>query len=168
MRHERLPSTLNKKYPNDHPEVELRGQPMPNTVSITNTAYNKGKGPNGTDGPPLKFEIAAERFEYPQFDSYDEFVADAGSPEKALEIINDITRNASTAAGKNVIRLATTGEEEDIIEAGLRASRTYSWKEEATLTVKDKASKLDELTSLAQQGKITGEELMARMLELAK
>jgi hypothetical protein len=156
MRFDKLPSTLNKK--------DDKGNPVPNTINITNNVRLKSEAKEGEDVVPVKFEIPAERFEFKQFDSYDEFVADAGSPERALAIINEETMKAATASGKASIRTATMGTEEEMIEAGLRVSRSFTWKEETTLSTKDKANKFDELTALI--GKVDPEELLKRLQEL--
>lgn len=157
MRYDKLPATLNKK--------DEQGNPLPNTVKITNNVRMKAEAKEGEEVPSVELRIPAERFEFKQFESYDEFVADAGSSERALAIINEETMKAATAAGKAAIRTATLGTEEEMIEAGLRVSKNFSWKEDTTLSTKDKANKFDEIQALI--GKVEPAELMRRLQELS-
>lgn len=150
MRYESLSPVLNKK--------DDEGNPVPNRVKITNNAYN------GKDGPSLEIEFPAELMSYPQFDSFAEFVEDAGGEERALEIINDVTAKFATSSGKAFIRNATTGSEEEIVTAGCKTARDFSWKKEEKLTTKAKADMLDNLASQAEN--LTPEQLKARFLEL--
>ena len=169
MRYERLPSTLNKK--------DEAGNPLPNTVKVTNNVrlkseYEGKKDENGKplDVPPVELVISAESFEFIQYENFDEFTAECGGLDAALEIVNDLKRNAATAAGKNAIRMATLGTEDEMIASGLRICKNHSFKQEATISTKDKAARFDELSQLLSSGdgQISQEELMRRVLELAK
>lgn len=157
MRFESLSAVLNKK--------DEQGNPLPNIVKVSNTIYNKESTPDGQAVQPLEIKFPAELMAYPQFDTIEEFVTDCGGPERALEVLNDVTQKYATTAGKTAIRTATVGAEEDIVEAGCKASREFSWKAEQKLSTKDKANAFDIL--LAEKDKLTPEQLLARVMELA-
>ena len=157
MRHESLSATLNKKDEN--------GNALPNLVTVSNSVRNKDSVPDGAKVPVLEIRFPAELMQYPQFDTFDEFVSDCGGTERALEVINDMTQKVATSAGKAAIRTATSGSEDEIIELGLRTSRTFTWREEQKLAVKDKAARFDEIMKLA--GQLPAEELARRIAELA-
>jgi hypothetical protein len=157
MRFESLSPTKSAKDDN--------GQPLPNIVTVSNTVYNKESTPEGQKVQPLEIKFPAELLSYPQFDAIEEFVTDCGGPERALEVINDVTAKYATTAGKTSIRTATIGTEEAIVEAGCKVSREFSWKQEQKLSTKEKANAFDIL--LAEKDKLTPEELMRRVMELA-
>jgi hypothetical protein len=157
MRFESLSATLNKK--------DEQGNPLPNIVKVSNTVYNKESTPEGQTVQPLEIKFPAELMSYPQFDTLEEFITDCGGSDRALEVVNDLTQKFATGAGKTSIRTATVGSEEEIVEAGCKASREFSWKAEQKLSTKEKANAFDIL--LAEKDKLTPEQLLARVMELA-
>jgi hypothetical protein len=157
MRYETLSPVLNKK--------DDAGNPLPNFVTVSNTAYFKDSEDKDLKGKTLEIKFPAQKMSYPVFESLDEFINDAGGSERALEVINDVTQKYATSQGKAVIRNATTGTEDSIVEAGCKASAEFSWKQEQKLTTKDKASLFDQL--MAEKDKLTPEALMARIMELS-
>ncbi len=171
MRHERLPATLNKK--DSDKESPTFGQNLPNIVKVTNTVRMKeeAKAKGLEKVPELSIEIPANEFEYPQFDSIKEAIDDAGGEDKFLAIFNDLTAKDATATGKAVIRTATSGTEQEIVAAGLKACKLFSWKEESSLSLKERAQGFDEVAQLAAKVKsgeitMTLDDLMARVLAL--
>jgi len=157
MRHEALSATLNKK--------DELGNPLPNLITVSNSVRNKDSVPDGAKVPVLEIRFPAELMQYPQYDTFDEFISDCGSAERALDVINDMTQKVATSAGKAAIRTATSGSEDEIIELGLRTSRSFTWREEQKLAVKDKAQRFDEIMKLASS--LAPEELACRIAELA-
>lgn len=151
MRLEAYSATLGKKD-------ETTGEPVLNTITVLNNKLDEEN--------PVKIVFPAEKMQYPQFDSFAEIITDCGSETRFIEIYNEMTQKVATSAGKATIRNASVGTEDEIIEAGCRVSRTFSWKEETKLSVKDKASKFDELMQLAASGKYTAEQIAARVMEL--
>jgi hypothetical protein len=130
----------------------------PNVVAITNRKLDE------TLEGGTKFEINAERFSYPQFDSIEEFVQSAGSDARALEIINDNARDVAVAAGKNYIRTATKGTHDEIVDAGISASKNYSFVKSENLTAKEAK---DALTSLkADISNLSEADIAKRVREL--
>lgn len=158
MRFENLPATLNKKDDN--------GNPLPNIVTVSNTAYNKASTPEGQKVQPIEIKFPAERMSYPQFDTLAEFIEQCGSEARALEVINDVTAKYATTAGKAEIRTATTGTEEDIINLGCNVSRNFSWKVEEKISTKDKAAAFDLLRAEIASGKLTPEQIAERTMQL--
>ncbi len=170
-RYERLPAFLGKKYLEKDEEVlaglAKAGEYRPNIVEITNNVRNKADTPAGQDVIPVKISIPAERFEYPQFETLEEAAADCGGVDKLLAVFNDVTRDAATRDGKAAVRMATNGTEEEMIEAGLRKCKTYTWREDTSVSAKEKINRFDELQSLFKEGKLTMEELAKRFAEIS-
>lgn len=131
-------------------------------MKISNTAINAD-----TTKEAVVFEFPAKLLEFPQFDSLDEFVAQCESAERALEVINEMTSKVATATGKNVIRSMASGSEDEIIRAGITASRNFTWKVEKQLSAKDKAARYDALMAEVASGKLSPEQIAARVAELA-
>lgn len=161
MRYGRLPEFQKAK--------DDEGNALPNRVTVTNALIGKGKGPEKdgkpTDLEPLKIEFAANLMEFPQYDTLAEFIQACGSDVRALEVVNEVTEKFATASGKTTIRTATSGSAEDIIAAGLRDSKNYSWVVENKMSVKDKAQNFDAIMALV--GTIPAEELAKRLAELS-
>lgn len=170
MRLESLPATINKKYDEKHEDViaglAKAGDPMPNIIEITNNVRNKADTKQGEKVIPVVINVPAPRFEYQQYDSYEEFVADCGGLEAALEVINGFKRNAATTAGKVAIRTATNGDVEQMIASGLLVCKNHTFKVDNTLTTKDKAARFDELSALFKSGKLSMEEMAQKFAEL--
>lgn len=157
MRHETLSPVLNKK--------DEKGNPLPNFVTVSNTAYFKDHEDPTLKGKTLEIKFPAQEMSFPVYETLEEFINDCGGAERALEVVNDVTQKYATSQGKAVIRNATTGDEASIISAGCKASQEFSWKQEQKLTTKDKASLFDQL--MAEKDKLTPEALMARIMELS-
>lgn len=123
----------------------------PNLVEITSAKLEK-------DGKPVKFEIAATRFQYPQFGpepakddkgndqdftedqakaAIEEAVKDAGGYVAFVGNYNDSTRTAALNKGKNYIRTKETGEPDAIVEAGLDLSKNFTWASAQRVTNKE-------------------------------
>ena len=166
MRYGTLPAEQTKK--------DEAGKALPNTVKVSNSFLNKSKVTDEQKKTlseeevakltTVVFEFPAQIMEFPQYDTLAEFIADCGSDERALEVLNEVTEKFATAAGKTAIRTASSGTPDEIIEAGIRVSKNYSWKVETKLSIKDKATKYDEL--MASAATLSPEELMARIMEL--
>lgn len=156
MRHESLSPVLNKKDEN--------GNALPNIITVSNNVRLADTVEKGAKVPTLEIKFPAETMSYPQYDSLEEFEQDCGSRERALQVINDVTQKFATSAGKAAIRTATTGDEDAIISAGCNVSRNFSWREEAKLSVKEKAANFDALVSDAD--KLSPEELLRRIMQL--
>jgi len=135
-------------------------------VQITNEKLGHPK-----DNPIL---VEQDRFEYPQFGpeptkddkgkevdlteeqaqaGIQEFIDNAGSALKALDVLNDVTKKAATTEGKNHIRLQEAGSVDDAVAAGLKRSHDFSWKsverasnKEVVSAVKDLKSRIDTLS----------------------
>lgn len=157
MRFESLSATLNKKDEN--------GNPLPNIVTVSNAVRHKDSTPEGQKVPVLEIKFPAELMQYPQFESIAEFITDCGSEARALDVLNDVTQKFATSAGKSVIRTATTGTDDEIVESGLRTSKSFTWKEESKMSVKEKASLFDAL--MADAKNLDPMELARRVAELA-
>lgn len=170
MRQEALPATINKKYGEKDDAVVAgtakAGDPMPNIVEITNNVRNKADTKQGEKVIPVVLSIPAPRFVYNQYDSLEEFVTECGGLELALENINEFKRNAATLAGKNSIRTATNGDEEQMISSGLSVCLNHSFKVDTSVSAKEKVSRFDELANLYKSGKLTMEEMAKRFAEL--
>lgn len=105
------------------------------------TVTNKKLYEKSDDATKVKngavFNIPADQFSYPQFDSVEEFVNDCGGAEKAVKMLNWVTEDRAVSSGKGYIRTATTGTEEEIVKKGLKQTAEFSW------------SKVDSTTSAA-------------------
>lgn len=144
MRHLTLPAKTSKDEPNF---VDITNRKLDETIE------------GGT-----KFHIPAEKFQFPQFDSLEEATQAAGSSDRLLEIVNEYTRDTSVAAGKNYIRTATKGTEDEIVDAGLAVAKNYSLVKSETLTAKEAK---DALTSLkADIGNLSEADIAARVREM--
>jgi hypothetical protein len=150
MRYGHLPATDSK----DNPRHE----------KITNTKITKRQDDKGNP-VPFTFEIPAELFEFPQFESLAEAVNDASSEEKLLAFINDAVAARAVSRSKNAIRNATestvgsAGNYEDVVTNGLTISKSYTINEPDELSTKQKASTLDDLAKAAKGGTMTPEEI---------
>lgn len=161
MRTVYLPSKDSK----DNPRVE----------KVTNTKLlPPKKNDKGEDVPQgITFEIPAERFGYPQFDSLAEAETDAGSAEKLLEFINKAAANTAVTLAKNAIRNATksavgqAGQFADVVDAGIQKGITYSLAIVEELTTKEKASAFDQLVAAAKSGDMTSEQIAEAVKKLS-
>lgn len=143
---------------------------------------------------PLKIEQA--RFKYPQFGpeltvevvkdaegkitsetevaltedqariGLEEFVANAGSAARALEIVNDATRDAALYDGKNYIRLAESGDADTVTNVGLSKSAEFTWKAAERVTVKELKAGMDSLRENFKN--LTPEQIAAQVAQLLK
>lgn len=132
----------------------------PNTIKITNRALH----PDSEKGD--LFEIPAEQFIYPQVESREEVDQITGGPERTIEVFNDFLRDAALAEAKNKIRMASTGLESDIIQAGIQAGKNFTFVEQARVTAAEAKEKFSLLRSLATENKLTEAELGAKLKEL--
>lgn len=132
----------------------------PNIIKITNRALH----PDSEDGD--KFEIPAEHFIYPQVESREEIDQITGGPDRTLEVFNDFLRDAALAEAKNKIRMASSGTEHDIIQAGIHAGRNFTFVEQARITAAEAKEKFSILRSLATENKLSEAELGAKLKEL--
>lgn len=112
----------------------LNSKKEPNVIKVTNPVRDK----DNTEGSKqVVFEFPAESFEYSQYESYEEFVQDAGSAERALDLINEMKKDTAVTAGKNYIRNATKGTNEEIIAAGLAVTKSHSFAKSSEFTAKE-------------------------------
>lgn len=132
----------------------------PNVIEITNRKL--GVTEENKDG--TKFEIPAEKFEYTQYDSLEEFIQDAGSPDRALELVNSLKRDDAVSAGKNYIRTATKGTVEEVINAGLSVTKSHSFAKTNELSAKESKEALQAIK--ADMDKLSDAELADRMRKL--
>lgn len=92
----------------------------------------------------------------------EEYINSAGGVVRALEIINDATRDAAVFDAKTHIRTAESGEKDAVIAAGLAKSANFTWKATERVSVKEFKSVMDELKAKAASGqKLTDEEIAA-------
>lgn len=129
-----------------------------NVIEITNKKLDE-KIDTG-----IKFTIPADKFEFTQFESLEEFVQEAGSNDRALEIINDLKRDVAASAGKNYIRTATKGTIDEIIAAGLSVTKTHSFSKSETLTGKEAKEGL--LALKAEINNLSPAEIEAKLRQL--
>lgn len=129
-----------------------------NIIEITNRKLDE-KLEKGT-----LFEIPAEQFEYSQYESLEEFVQDAGSNERALELVNAFKRDDAVTAGKNYIRTATKGTVEEVVKAGLAVTKSHSFAKSSELSAKESKDALSALR--AEIGNLTESEIADRMRKL--
>lgn len=161
---------------------EKKGQDA--VVTIT----NNGKL---VENQNVEFEIPQASFEYPQFGpdprstdaegkvtereltdeearaGIEEFIQNAGSAVRALEIINDATKTAAVNGGKNKVRVATTGTREAIIEMGLKTSREFTWAAVERVTTAKIRDTLDQIKS-AGVDEIPADQLREMLKRLIK
>lgn len=130
----------------------------PNIVNITNRKLDE------TLEKGTVFNIPAEQFEYKTYDAVDEFVTECGSVERAVNVLNDFKRDASTSAGKNVIRTATKGTYEEIVASGLEATKNHSFAKSETLTAAEAKSHLNDLKG--KIGNMTEAEIAAEVRKM--
>lgn len=131
------------------------------------------KNDRGEDVPQtLTFEIPAESFGGPQYDSWDEAVKDAGSEEKALAFFNKAAFNAAITRAKNYIRNAAkssvgkAGNYQDVIDAGIKLGVEFSLAVEEELSTKEKAQAFDALVAAAKGGNMSNEDMLATLRKL--
>lgn len=130
----------------------------PNVIEITNRKLDE-KLEKGT-----LFEIPAEQFEYTQYESLEEFVQDAGSADRALELVNAFKRDDAVTAGKNYIRTATKGTTEEVVKAGLAVTKSHSFAKSTELSAKESKDALSALR--AEIGNLSEAEIADRMRKL--
>lgn len=148
------------------PEKTSKGE-----VRIEEIKNNKLRVDSDQKPIPVEFKIAATQFKFRQFDSIEEFIADASSTEKALEYVNTCFASDAVTAGKNQIRNATTAVDKenysDVVSSALKAVETYTLNQPESLSTKDKANAFDELAALAGSGSVDPAELLRRLTALA-
>lgn len=164
------------------PSVYVSGEDKGKTAFVK-IANAKLGHPADSDDKETALRIQQDKFRYPQFgpqaevdekgdekplsDSdarlgLEEFVVNAGSVQRALEIINDATRDAAVFEAKTHIRTAESGKVEDVVTAGLNKSANFTWKATERVSVKEFKSTMDELKARAAAGAtLTDEEIAA-------
>lgn len=144
---------------------------QPRHEKITNTKITKRTDDKG-NAVPFLFEIPAEQFQYPQFDTLQEAVNDATSEEKLVSFINEAVAARAVSRAKNAIRNATestvgnAGNYADVVEKGLNISKTFTINEPDELSTKQKATTLDELAQAAKSGSLTPEQIAEQLKAL--
>lgn len=113
----------------------------------------------------IKAEVEKPLTEDQAQEGVKEFVASCGSAVRALEIINDATRDAALYEGKSHIRLADKGQNvDDVVAVGLKKSREFSWKEIARVTVKEFKATMDDIATNLEA--LSAEEIAAKVKAL--
>ena len=154
MRHVALPALAS----DNEPRIE----------SVTNKKlYAKAADTDPRKKDGVKFSIPAEQFEYPQFDSIEEFINDAGSAEKALARINDATCDRAVSTGKNYIRTASTGTEQEIVAKGLALAKAFSWsKVDSSVSAATVKNVITDARAKFKAGEISADELVKMVMAL--
>ncbi len=134
---------------------DAEGNKTPNIYKITNRTLE----PDNEDG--VKIEVPAERFVYPQIESYEEFVQLCGSEERAIEVLNNHLRDDALIEQKNRIRLASSGEIDDIIKAAIESGKNFNYVETAKVTAAEAKQAYSELRELASKSDLSDAELAA-------
>lgn len=154
---------------------ELNTKKEKNVVQITNaklTGVPAGAFDNGVavedskSGEGSTISIPAELFEYKQFDSLSEFVADCGGDSQALEMVNDFKRSASLDEAKVGIRTTTNSDINVVVAAALKSCLDHTFSgankisgreaKELITDLRAKASTLSDAELAAEMRKILG------------
>lgn len=133
-----------------------------NVVSISNRKIDVTKDSEGKEVvTPKTFLIPAERFEYPQAENWEEAYQFCGGQAQALAVFNDSLRDASVTEGKNSIRMASAGTEEDIINAGLNKTKNYTFIEQEKVSAAEAKEAFGNLRALVSEGNLSEADLLA-------
>lgn len=135
----------------------LNSKKEPNIIEITNAKIVEGG---------QKFTIPAERFEFAEYDTIQEFVQECGGEDAARAIINEFKKADAVNAGKNKIRTATSGTEEEIIAAGLAATRSHSFAAAERITAAEAKEKLTNLKEIVAAGNLSEADLAAAVKKM--
>ena len=109
-------------------------------------------------------------FEYPQYDSVEEFVTAAGDEKTALEYVNGHAEKDAKNVGRVALRGIEAGADTTTAFAKIRdLIRNWSPKggEDGRKVNKKKAAAFDEIETLAASGNVTLEQLM-KLIQQAK
>ena len=113
------------------------------------------------------FQIPADQFVAPQFDTWIEIVNDCGGEDKAIARFNDATVDRAVASGKNYIRTASTGTEQEIVTKGVKMVAEFSWsKVETSVSAATVKNTVSDARAKFKAGEITQEELIQAIMDL--
>lgn len=148
---------------------ETLGFPKENPLLIDQDSFEYPQfGPKPEEIKNEKGEITGEKdlTEEQAQVGLDEFVVNAGSKVRALEIINDATRDAALYEGKSHIRLydQKTEDVQSVVNVGLKKSREFTWKATERVTVKEFKNALDEMRGSLDS--LTPEQIAERVKKL--
>ena len=156
MQVQKLPALNTKKEPN---LIKVSNAKIEGWVPGT---YDRGVvAKTAESGKGITLEIPAENFEFNQYDSYAEFVADCGGEEKVLTLINDFKKNASLDSGKVSMRVTTNKDINAVVTAALTSVLNHSFIEDEALTGKEAKDAINELK--ADAANLSDAELAAKM-----
>jgi hypothetical protein len=133
-----------------------------NQVKITNRKLDP-KAEKGTE-----ILVDAERFIYPQIESVPEAIETCGGEEGFLRIFNSHLRDSAVGEGKNRIRMATTGDLEEIINSGLSITKNFTFVEQASISASEAKAKFADLRNLVSAEDLSDEELAAKVRSMFK
>jgi hypothetical protein len=166
-------------YTQSLPSLYVSGDDKGKTA-IVKIANEKLGFPADKNDKETALRIQQDRFKFPQFGAkpevdekgdevalsddaarlgIEEYITNTGSVQRALEILNDVTRDAAVFDAKTYIRTTVSGEVNSVVEAGLNKSLNFTWKATERVSVKEFKSTIDELKARALAGPISNDEI---------
>jgi len=147
-----------------------------NVVTVSNSKLQIP----GATSPGYKFEVPAERFAYPvpgpdvdddklteeqAEEVFNDFVTEfCGGKIRAAQVLRETVRDHALSRGKQVMRVATSGTPEQIIESGLTAAKGANFIRIDKLTTAEIRDSLVDLKANFSQ--MTPEQIQEQLAQL--